>query len=562
MREEIRFFDIAALVCEKDKISNDQHRKKWKIVDYEALGNFGKLLWANENSSPDPVTLRLGVEGRYHIFVGTIKLQLAYKERETITGFKLLSEQSKPQIRTMRPPNCWKPTEWIEESYYTTADMTNEGFVLFKPALEGICSALAWIRLVPAEIELAQKEPCMAYHFDMDYLDFDSYSHPSEILGGLRMLKDGAPKVILHEKYPVCDISAVDVTDPRGNRGERFYVERSESIDRAVVDAAHEIGSKIYASYRMQAGGFVFPDNRMNYLFCDPWFESHLEYRCVTRDGRVIETLSFAYPEVRARVIKMIVDGARKFDGVCLFYHRGTFVAFEEPVKRMVYEKYGIDATRAPMSDPRLHSVLCHFMTLFMSELREALDAAYVERKDVNAILFHNPTDSMYFGYDAAEWIKEGIVDSISQGLMTHFEELEGLLDDEGLIDLEKYEKALYEKAIVKRNYAPDLTRVTEGAKAFLEICDGKADFYGTLAWEGSEVDDAIRLTDGLKSLGVKSFISWNTDHKARILPILNAEKFYTAGTSEIYEKYVTRFYRVLSLGGADVSHYNPSWKG
>ena len=114
----------------------------------------------------------------------------------------------------------------------------------------------------------------------------------------------------------------------------------------------------------------------------------------------------------------------------------------------------------------------------------------------------------------------------------------------------------------MKRNYAPDLTRVTEGAKAFLEICDGKADFYGTLAWEGSEVDDAIRLTDGLKSLGVKNFISWNTDHKARILPILNAEKFYTAGTSEIYEKYVTRFYRVLSLGGADVSHYNPSWKG
>ncbi len=564
MNENI-FYDIPTLVSEQENISADNHPEKWRIVDYESNGINGRLLWANENSKPKPVTLNVSLEGVYHIYVATIKLQTAYKHRETLTGFKLSSEETKPQVRTMHPPatlRVWKPTEWIEESYYTTADLTGEKFILFKPDLEFTISALAWIRLVPTEKEAAEREPCMAYHFDKDYLEFDKYSAPREAFGILRMVSDGAPKLVLHEKFPVYDLSCVDLEDPRGHRGEKFYLNNHDEMDALLIDEAHKLGSKIYASFRMEAGGFSFPDDRMNYLFCDKWFEDHPEYRCITRDGRVVDTSSFAYPEVRRRVIEMIVKNSEGFDGVDLFYHRGTFVAFEEPIKKMVWERYGIDASRLPMSDPRLHTVFAHFMTLFMRELREALDTMEGKRMGVNVFLFHDPKNSLYFGYNAEEWINEGLIDSICQGLMTHYEVLDGVLDEDGLVDIEKYKKALCERVIIDRDYSPDYQLVTEGAKEFMRICGDKVDFYATLAWEGSTVEDTLSLTDGLKALGVKNFVSWNTDHKTHILPLLNAEKFYSGGNPELYEERKTKYYRVLSLGGNDTSHYNPSWKG
>ena len=258
----------------------------------------------------------------------------------------------------------------------------------------------------------------------------------------------------------------------------------------------------------------------------------------------------------------MIVNGSRGFDGVCTFFHRGTVVAFEEPVKQMVYEKYGVDATRLPMTDPRLNEVLCHFVTLFMRELRQALDASDTKRKDINAIVFHSPEKSKHFGYDVKTWIDEGLVDSISQGLMTHFEELDGVLDAEGLVDIEKYKKALIERAVVCRNYSPDYRLVTEGATEFVKICENKVDFYATLAWEGTLVENSYALIRGLKELGVKKFISWNTNHKAKILQRLNVEKFYAAGSEELYEERKTVYLRTLSIAGDDISNYNTDWKG
>ena len=91
---EYKFYDITALVCEKDEITTDPTQNKWQILDYEAADFKGKLLFATEDSSPAPLTLDPGVQGRYRVYIGLIT-PLGDGFGGTSTGFGLLSEEAK-----------------------------------------------------------------------------------------------------------------------------------------------------------------------------------------------------------------------------------------------------------------------------------------------------------------------------------------------------------------------------------------------------------------------------------------------------------------------------------
>ena len=91
---------------------------------------------------------------------------------------------------------------------------------------------------------------------------------------------------------------------------------------------------------------------------------------------------SYAYPEVRRKVIdNLMTIMDREYDGLCLVFNRGTFVAFEQPICDPVYERYGIDARKLPMCDERYNSVVGSFVTEFLRELRERLDKHFTGRK-------------------------------------------------------------------------------------------------------------------------------------------------------------------------------------
>ena len=275
---------------------------------------------------------------------------------------------------------------------------------------------------------------------------------------------------------------------------------------------------------------------------------------------------SFSYPEVRKRVIKHISNIMNEdYDGISLVFCRGTFVAFEQPICEQVYRRFGVDARKLPMSDARYYTVACSFVTEFMRELRRELDASSTEHRGINTVVFFTPEDSRNFGLDTETWINEGLVDSVSQGLMRVFEDLDGTLAEDGLVDLQKYKEALLERPTVKREFRitdKTLDLIVKGAKDFMKLCNGKADFYATLLWEAQTEEETVSIVDRLKSMGVNSFISWNANHKAKILSRINAEKFYAAGSAAEYEKKRSRYYRVLSIGGADISQFDPNWKG
>ncbi len=556
MKKEIIITDISAVALEKNALSEEITQNKWKIMPYETANRKGKLVWAGLDCTPAPLTLPLNATGKYHVYLGTVNVG-----GETTTSVRFSNEKGKTQVCALGWL-CWQPTEWFEENYFITLDLTGQSLIVSKPQKDNVQSALAWIRLVPVENENIENK-CMAYHFDTDYYSEDKYESLGDYLGRMKVLAGGGMELMLHEKTPAYDVAAIDWEKAsKREKAQRFPKENQAKIDEALIACAREMNSKIYASFRIEAGGFVFPSHDIMELYNDKYFYNKKEWLCKTRDGRSFGVCSYTYPEVRKRIIDMLINGVGDYDGLSLFFHRGTFVAFEQPIVDMVYERYGVDARRLPFSDPRLHEVFCHFVTLFMRELRAELDKLSGKRKEINVFVFYTAADSKHYGFDVETWINEGLIDSVSQGLMTIFEDLDGCMADDGLIDLEKYKKANGERFMILREAAANEKLILQGVEEFKRICGDKVTFYATLAWQNADPDFVKGLVDKIKAVGVTKFVSWNTNHKAKFLRRLNAEKFYATGNQELYEERKVRYERTMSIDGTDISQYSPNWKG
>ena len=168
------------------------------------------------------------------------------------------------------------------------------------------------------------------------------------------------------------------------------------------------------------------------------------------------------------------------------------------------------------------------------------------------------------FGFDVARMLKAKVVDSVAQGLMTIYEDLENCLDDKGLIDLDKYKEELKIRYVVKRNFdGVNTERIVNGAKSLKKICDKYGvDFYATLCWENNSVEKIKEVYNKHKANGVEKFLSWNTNHKCKRLPIINLEKQISRGAELDDPIYTTRFIKVLKYGDNDISSWNKHWNG
>ena len=564
MKKEIIITDIYEAAVEKERLSKEITKDKWRILDYETAKYSGKLVCASAKCSPRTLSLKLGAHGRFHIYLGMMQLRGA----PTVTSLHLSDTEELSHVSAITRYS-WTPLESMVEYFWKTADLTDKDLIIEKPKdyLEKN-SSLAWVKLVPADEE-PKKLSSIAYHLDSDYFADDEYSSVKACTGRIADLSDGGVKLILQEGFatsPGDKYTADETLFPRAAKYEWFHKNKSE-IESALIDKAHSIGAEIYATYRLQAGEFCPPNDHsgINILFPDSYKDLN-EYRCISRDGRTLGMCSYAYPAVRARVIENLMSFMeRDYDGLALVFNRGTFVAFEKPICDAVMKQYGVDARRLPMSDERYRSVACSFVSEFLRELREALDAKFTKRKKINAIVFFTPEDSKSFGFDVETWVNEGLVDGISQGLMRVFENLDGCFSDDGLVDLKKYKMALLERPTVKREFRAtpeNLDLIVSGAEKFMRICLGKAEFYATLLWEAQTEEETIAIYERLNAIGAKSFISWNANHKAKVLSRINAEKFYVAGSREEYNAKKTSYIRTLSIGGTDISQFNPNWKG
>ena len=287
MREEILINDIYSAAVEKERISNETERDKWRVLEYECAEHSGRLLLAGANTTPMELTLRLSASGRYRIYLGMLGLRGA----QTVSSLRL----SDTDVITEIGPTSefeWTPIENMVEIYWKSEVLDGLSLILSKPGdYLPHSSSLAWIRLVPEEEKEAEKPKIMAYHLDSDYFADEDYTSPESACGRIDILSDGGARLILQEVFATSqgeDYDADPQLYPRAAKYRWYHKNKSEA-ESALIKRAHGIGAEIYAAYRVESTQFVPPNDMsgINILFPDS-FSDLGEYRCVARDGRVL----------------------------------------------------------------------------------------------------------------------------------------------------------------------------------------------------------------------------------------------------------------------------------
>lgn len=567
--QEVLFPNLNEIVKEKSRIQNKICKNKWSIIPYVCDKISGNLLLAGELTTPKNLTLKLNLKGLHKIYLSTINFRsknLFYAKLSSDLGFSPISSPNRDK------KHRWCPTEYAEEFLWKIADLTDEDLIIRKPnsAQLNACS-LAWVRCVPITCEELEnlkdknKDFNLNAHFDEDFYAEDDYRLESNYLNRYFPLINSGVKEISAEfsfSYGKANVNGnlpVLKVDDIWQKKTGEYIKRKSKIYKKFISFAKENGVKIFVTNRMSVANFNLPYSNGHWTKTK-FVSEHPEFYCETRLKQKTSVCSYAFKQVRDYVIENLINTVKLgFDGVSLIFHRGLLVGFEKPVIDRFNTLYpNVDPYILPANDKRLNGVWREIMTEFMRELRTALNNNFEKRPIVNVIVDYTPKTSFNYGLDINAWIKEDLIDGIGQGMMEVFEDLDGVLNKDGTIDLGKYQEKINLQPITKRYHGQDLDKALNGAKEYLELTKGSSvKFYAMMPWPRAlEYEKYADWKKAFNKLGVKDFLGWNANHL-----MLDVVEFNSA-LNDNKEFNKINHYRTLKLNGVDLSEFNPNWRG
>lgn len=589
-RKEVIISDLAAAVREKEHLSAQPAPDKWEAVPYATAFASGNLLLAGKTEYPAPVTVDPGLTGWYRIYVclgeqygsswaSRVDLQLSGDEFATTA-----------RCCNLLPFTRWKFLEWVEESLWKVADLTGQSITIRKnDDGDPDTACVLWLRFEPmTDEEVAahtarladNSRRTMLAHMDGDYHAFDMAKQPRDYCKMLYAMKESDVEIISQETmydladFSLCSEFSRDPGDARRNAYLKEFDENKEAIYREQLDYAHKIGMKMYAAIRMGFSSFSF--NADKPVFRIAFVDEHPEWFCRTRDGYTVNMLSYAYPEVQDFVIEHILQSIRRgFDGATLLFSRGIQVLFEQPVIDRFVQKYGnaVDCRRLPLDDPRLTGIWSDIMTEFMEKLRSAMNAAAAKAGRPAPGLFvtgcQKLSDGLHQGVDVARWAKAGLITGVVQTNMTVWEDLDGLLAADGLIDLAAYEEKGKTGLVVKREHCNDPDSITAGVGDYRRLADATGiRFFSELQWENTvRPEDYLAAAKAVYAAGGDSIGLWDC-YPARVFVLSEWDCVSRMGSAEGTLALPDdparwhRIHKILSYKDADIRHVSPTWRG
>lgn len=591
MPEGIIISDLARYCENQDAISCERRLDKWEVIPYETATICGNMLSAFETTTPPLVKLNVNLTGWHKIYVALIN-----NTQNNRVFMKLTKDRAQssfcPEFTTKERRPWWK-WENIEESFWKCADMTEQSVELIKRnGLGMVGSMVAWLRFVPmtekevAEWEYEQKRTDTKRVFaacDM-YSQYVTHAPqtPEDWLVLVENLKHTDVEIFSLEQSSDME-SFVEIEHDENSafftdmRKVLYYnmQERKKSDYEAIMNYAHEIGIKVYLGKRMGVShGVAYPYDGESYDIS--FARDHMEMRCKNRDGSFVDAVSFVYPEAQDEVIKCLLKfAAQDCDGITLIYTRGIpFVLFEEPVLERFGHLYpDVNPCELPLDDERVKTVHCEIMTDFMRRLRSAVDAECkrLQRRPlaVHAYVGTSLEDNRMIGLDIETWAKEGLIDSFTAYPLKIRERLEDVMqkDAPDRINLEAYTRKSRENfhKIIHRYVEYDRNIELQYVKEYVELSHKyNVKVYFELLRQMYEEDYCERAA-ALCELGAENFSLWDCDTKGEIRSEMAAAsrlghlEDIKAGTLVRNEAIL---YRILSIGGKNISIYNPTWLG
>lgn len=428
-------------------LAREAQPQHWRLLNFESDAGNGVMLVAGQNTAAPEISYPLDLTGWYAISFG---LRSAYGDTEVQVK---LSDESTFTILTHRVEGAAK--DRIDDVFWKVSKLAGQSIVLRQLCIQTVpenaesignaCSGawIAYIKLVPlpdAEVEqlLAERKAGTTRTL---------FAHNDAWSDHYRLRPTTAAEIKrMIEPYRDTDFAALFWEGCQGDRcnyftkiglmptddgskdpyrvGDRLAAESwrillKDQIDpfRVAVDYTHDIGLEFHGALR--TSGFRFPVPE------DTWtaggaYDRHPEWRGVDRQGRPTPRLSYAFPEFRRYVISLLQEMATyPIDGVCLLFNRRPpFLEYEAPIVEGFQREFGVDPRQLDERDPRWLAYRGRTMTLFMQEVRAAMnDSARQSNRSqplsISAIVMSTQAENTFYGLDLEAWIREKTVDMI-----------------------------------------------------------------------------------------------------------------------------------------------------
>ncbi|MDE0431871.1 MAG: hypothetical protein OXH98_19090 [Caldilineaceae bacterium] len=412
-------------------LSPTPRQNHWQTIPYEAEGVSGTMLVADSECSAPTLVLPLHAQGWHAIHLGV------WTDWEgSVVRVKLSGAPCYTPVFTDRPT----PTnsEWhsgfatLREAFWIHADLTGRELIVSQ--VGGRRAGLAYVKLEPlSDADVAAIQEDQARTDTKRLIAYNDAAHlePRSLegmRGELEHFRDSDFQKLLwcigsgSETYFFSDVGEPSV------RAEWDFVEsfgrpmmagmrtmQARGLDplTKVIEFAHDLDLELHGMYLV--GGWVYPPN---HGFESKFYYQHPEWRCVSRSGRPVTRMSYAFEGVRNFLLVLFREVAeRGADGVNLGFVRGLpCLLYEQPMIDGFQQRHGQDPRDLPEDDPRWLRFKAGVMTDFMRALRRELDQVGEQQGrsvQLSAYVLNDEALNMAHGLDAATWAQEGLVDFI-----------------------------------------------------------------------------------------------------------------------------------------------------
>ncbi|MBM3477455.1 MAG: hypothetical protein FJX75_29650 [Armatimonadetes bacterium] len=433
----------------------------WQLIPYETVDDpnmkAGTMVGAASYVEAPDITLPLGLSGWHAVYLGFWNPYHAYDGGTTIKarltgdpGFVRIKEPE-PRLEYEMKGSRYVSHTSLKEVFLTNADLTGRDLVLGK-----VCGPfgeklyVAYVKLVPLSPEEVTALQAQRAQTDartlvgsidgISYFWGNEYRKPEHLLELVEPFRNSQVGKIIWAvnygettNYPSTvgtlwrapGEPAIEQSTNAYVKGEKVagqsltsYLERGIVPEEVVGQRLHEMGVQFDIMFRLGIAGFdLLPPRRG----AKPkgFLASHPECRMALADGTRVEKASYAYPPVRAFMLSLIEEAAKRFDvdGVCLCFVRGPeFLGYDPPVLEAFRLRYGEDATAVGFDDPRLRTVRSEFLTRFVHDVRRVVtEVGRTKGKQltVSAWVYGSANQNLDYGFDVVTWINEGLLDSV-----------------------------------------------------------------------------------------------------------------------------------------------------